>query len=85
MNHHELVVALREAGVSSGSYGLEVRDLPSSKYIQESIPVLVEHVDGRWAIEAWERGRHWTVASFDTEAEACAYLYTYLVPPSRSS
>ncbi|MFE2728402.1 hypothetical protein [Kitasatospora sp. NPDC059327] len=85
MDRHELLVALREAGVSSGSYGLIVSDLPSSKYVQESIPVLVEHTDGRWAVEGWERGAHWTVASFDTEAEACAYLYAYLVPTARNS
>ncbi|MFE2410478.1 hypothetical protein ACFXDE_19265 [Kitasatospora sp. NPDC059408] len=79
MNRHQLLAALRDAGVSDSSYGITVSDLPRSKYIQESIPVLVEQTDGRWTIEAWERGRHWTEASFDTEAAACAYLYAYLV------
>ncbi|TYC66251.1 hypothetical protein EH183_43450 [Streptomyces sp. CB01881] len=79
MNHHQLLAALREAGVSDSSYGIMVSDLPRSKYIQETIPVLVEKADGRWTIEAWERGQHWTEASFDTETDACAYLYAYLV------
>ncbi|MGW4696121.1 hypothetical protein ACWEO1_27555 [Kitasatospora cineracea] len=48
-------------------------------YLQETIPVLVEHPDGRWNIEGWERGEHWVNASFDNEAEACEYLYTWFV------
>jgi hypothetical protein len=79
MNHYQLIAALREAQVSDGSYGIEVSDLPRSKYIQEAIPILVERADGRWTIEAWERGAHWIMASFETEAEACTYLFTYLV------
>ncbi|MFJ4188269.1 hypothetical protein [Kitasatospora sp. NPDC089509] len=85
MNHHELLAALREAGVADDSYGLTVRDLPGSKYLQETVPVLVENADGRWTIDAWERGKHWIIASFDNEPEACAYLYAYLVPTPRHS
>ncbi|MFJ8444446.1 hypothetical protein [Kitasatospora griseola] len=57
-----------------------MHDLPKSKYIQESVPVLVDKRDGRWMIEVWERGEHWVEATFDSEAEACDSLYARLVP-----
>ncbi|PJN22059.1 hypothetical protein CG736_30040 [Kitasatospora sp. CB02891] len=79
MNHRQLMAALREAGVPDRQYGLQVRDLPSSEYIQESIPVLVDHRDGRWTIDVWERGEHWVEASFDSEEEACDHLYAKFV------
>ncbi|MFJ9523678.1 hypothetical protein ACIRPK_36320 [Kitasatospora sp. NPDC101801] len=65
--------------MDDSSYGIIARDLRTSKYLQETVPVLVEQADGRWTIEAWERGAHWVEASFDTEEEACAYLYADLV------
>ncbi|GAA1184455.1 hypothetical protein F4556_000785 [Kitasatospora gansuensis] len=75
MNRHQLLAALREFGVSDTVYGINTRDLKSFVYVPEAAPVLAEGLDGRWYISVYERGEQWIEASFDTEAEACAYLY----------
>lgn len=75
MDRHQLVAALRAFGVSDRVYGVNTRDLKSFVYIPESVPVLGEGLDGRWYVAVYERGEQWVEASFDTEAEGCAYLY----------
>lgn len=75
MNHHELLAALREAGVSDTVYGIATRDLTTFDALLEAVPILVESADGHWSVDAWERGEHWVEASFDSEEDACAYIH----------
>ncbi|MFJ9696009.1 hypothetical protein [Kitasatospora sp. NPDC101183] len=75
MNRHQLLTALREAGVPDDWYGINTRDLRSFVFKLESVPVLVQALDDRWYIEVFERGEQRYPAVFDAEEEACAYLH----------
>jgi hypothetical protein len=81
VNSHELLAALREAGVRDTAYGISVRGLVTFDHMLEAVPILVQGGDGQWSIDSWERGEHWVEARFDSEDEACAYLYGLLVRP----
>ncbi|PYC69523.1 hypothetical protein C7C46_27940 [Streptomyces tateyamensis] len=81
MNSHQLLAALREAGVRDTAYGISVQGLVTFDHVLEAAPILVQGADGQWTIESWERGEHRVEARFDAEGEACAYLYGMFVRP----
>ncbi|MFE4360041.1 hypothetical protein [Kitasatospora sp. NPDC056800] len=75
MDRHQLLTRLTEAGVSDRFYGISTRGLSTSNHLHEAAPILTEGRDGRWTIDVYERGEHWEEASFESEEEACSYLY----------
>jgi len=79
MNVRELQIALRQAGVDPHRYGIE--GVPSDYRLSDGTPFLARQSDGRWFLGTSERGKESTLRVFDSEEQACAYLYEYLTRP----
>lgn len=75
MNQHELLAAFREAGVDDNQFGIATQNLAVPRYPRETVLVLADGPGSRWSITVKERGEQWIEATFDSEEEACAYMY----------
>jgi hypothetical protein len=71
MNTKELKNALNNAGISPDIYAL-TGGLPNEVYC-------LNHFDAYWEVYYSERGAKSGLMRFDTEDEACIYLYNLLV------
>lgn len=78
MNVSELLAALQQAGVSERMYGI-VGDTASGGQSGEGSLYLEQAPDGRWVQGGYERGVSTPERWFDSEDEACRYVYEALL------
>lgn len=79
MNRYQLLAAMQEAEVDQDGYeieGLDTGDRPA-----EGGVFLAQDSAGRWFLGGRERGIPITKRYFDSEAEACQYLYDVMARP----
>ncbi|WP_441249816.1 hypothetical protein [Kitasatospora sp. McL0602] len=79
MNSQQLLAALQEAGVDGRTYGV-CGQIPGGRLIDGS-GFLNQEADGRWFLGSYERGVYTMERYFDSEDEACQYLYDMLTRP----
>lgn len=72
MNSAELQVRLRAAGIRPESYSIG-GPLPTYEGL------ILEHSDGAWRIEHFERGMREELESFSSEEQACERMYELLL------
>jgi len=72
VNRTELKQLLDAGGFKESYYALNARPDGDAFFL------LHELANGRWAIDSFDRGRSWTVGTYDTEDAACAALYRLL-------
>ncbi|MDO3650342.1 hypothetical protein [Nocardia mangyaensis] len=76
MNREQLVTALLDAGLATGSFQIpgvhETTPLPTDFWYLRS------GADGGWEVGAFERGRFDTRARFDTESAATQWMLSTL-------
>jgi hypothetical protein len=78
MNRIEMRNELRRAGIADGLYeltGIHFAD----RY--DLGTYFLEEQGGKWVVGVEERGKRESGARFDTEDEACRYLYDQLTAP----
>jgi hypothetical protein len=73
MDRYELFAALQEARVDPRTYAIEGIDNGSD--LAEGAGILSRSQDGRWCVMSWERGTASAERWFDSEDDACRYLY----------
>ncbi len=72
MNVNELRKNLKKAGVSDFLYNLDNRGRNDERFC-------LEYIEGKWNVYYSERGVKTTNLLFETESEACEYMYNELV------
>jgi hypothetical protein len=76
MNRHELISALEAANIDSDRY--QIIGIDRYAPYDEGGLVLREKEDGSWDVEIYERGVYDFYRRFDSEEEACEYIYQQL-------
>ncbi|MDH6126072.1 hypothetical protein [Kitasatospora sp. GP82] len=78
MDHQQLLAALRQAGVDDRSFCIRGHALPG--WFGEG-GILDQAADGRWFVGGVERGRLDVDRYFDSEEDACQFVYDLLTRP----
>ena len=71
MNRQDLLRALDQESVPSDVYDLNGGLLPER--------LTIAMADGKWLVYYSERGRKKSLGEYETEEEACAFLYTEIM------
>lgn len=79
MDRRELVAALRQANVDESDYA--VQGVSTRAPLADGGLVLGQDDDGTWAVGVEQRGQYTLRQRFDTEDEACRYLYEFFTRP----
>lgn len=72
MNVNELRNILKKSGVSDFLYNLDYKGRDDER-------LCLDYIDGKWNVYYLERGVKTTNLFFETESEACEYIYNHLV------
>ena len=77
MNINQLKEKLDKAGIKPNRYSFD------KEYPNESM--CLNNLNGKWEVYYSEKGQKSSLKSFDSESEACDYLYNLLIKEDSSN